>query len=62
MKNGFYYIVSNSGRIIWVYKSCGSALVDLTAMWANKSCGLNIVYNGDVLYRLTKNGIEKVGA
>ena len=62
MKNGFYYIVSNSGRIIWVYKTCALALMDLTTMWANKFCGLNIVYNGDVLYRLTKNGIEKVGA
>ena len=62
MKNGFYYIVGTGGRIVWVYKSCGSALMDLTAMWANKSCGLNIVYNGKALYRLTENGIEKVGA
>jgi hypothetical protein len=62
MRNGFYYIVSNSGRIIWVYTSCGSALMDLTAMWAGGSCGLNIVYNGAVLYRLGNNGIEKVGA
>lgn len=61
MRDGFYYIVSNSGRLIWVYKTCALALMDLTAMWANKSCGLNIVYNGNVLYRLTKNGIEKVG-
>jgi hypothetical protein len=33
--------------------------MDLTAMWAGGSCGLAIVYNGEVLYRLTKNGIEK---
>ena len=62
MKNGFYYIVSNSGRIIWVYRSCGAALVDLTAMWSAGHCGFNIVYNGEVKYRLTKNGIEKAGA
>ena len=61
MKNGFYYIVSNSGRIVWVYKTCGLALMDLTAMWAGGSCGLNIVYNGVVLYHLTEYGIEKVG-
>lgn len=61
MKKGFYYIVSNSGRIVWVYTSCGLALMDLTAMWASGSCNLNIVYNGEVLYRLTKNGIEKEG-
>lgn len=62
MKKGFYYIVSNSGRIIWVYTSCGLALMDLTAMWAAGNCGLNIVYNEAVLYRLTQNGIEKIGA
>lgn len=60
MKNGFYYIVANSGRIIWVYKTCALALMDLTAMWANGSHNLMVVYNGDVLYRLTKNGIEKM--
>lgn len=62
MKKGFYYIVSGSGFVVWVYTSCGLALMDLTAMWANGSCGLEIVYNGEVKYRLTENGIEKVGA
>lgn len=62
MKNGFYYIVSGSGRIVWVYKSCGLALMDLTAMWANGLHGLMIVYNGAVIYHLTENGIEKIGA
>ena len=36
--------------------------MDLTAMWAAGNCGFNIVYNGAVLYSLTKNGIEKAGA
>lgn len=62
MKNGFYYIVNADGRVIWVYKTCGLALMDLTAMWASGSHGLEIVYNGEVLYRLGDNGIEKVGA
>jgi hypothetical protein len=62
MKKGFYYIVSGSGFIVWVYTSCGLALMDLTAMWANGSHGLMIVYNDEVLYRLGDNGIEKIGA
>ena len=62
MKNGFYYIVSDTGRIIWVYTSCGLALMDLTSMWANGMHNLAIVYNGSPMYRLTDNGIEKVGA
>lgn len=62
MKNGFYYIVHDLGRIIWVYKSCGAALMDLTAMWAAGNCGFNIVYNGEVKYRLGTKGIEKIGA
>ena len=62
MKNGFYYIVSGSGFVVWVYTSCGLALMGLTSMWANGSHDLKIVYNGEVLYRLGTKGIEKIGA
>jgi hypothetical protein len=62
MKKGYYYIVNSSGLIVWVYLSCGLALMDLTSMWANGCYGLMIVYNNEVLYRLGDNGIEKVGA
>ena len=36
--------------------------MDLTAMWAAGNCGFNIVYNGEVKYRLGTKGIEKIGA
>ena len=62
MKSGFYYIVHNSGHIVWVYATCAAALMELTALWAVGKCGLNIVHNGAILYSLTQNGIEKIGA
>lgn len=62
MKKGFYYIVSKSGSIVWIYRSCSKALMDLAAMWANGSHGLMIIYNGALLYRLTEYGIDKIGA
>jgi hypothetical protein len=60
MKEGYYYIVNSSGSVVWVYTSCGLALMDLTSMWANGLCGLAIVYNGSIIYRLTDEGIDKV--
>lgn len=60
MKEGYYYIVNSSGLIVWVYLSCGLALMDLTSMWANGLSGLAIVYNGSIIYRLTDEGIDKV--
>ena len=62
MTEGFYYIVNSKGSPIWVYKALAMALMELLTYQMNGLTGFAIVYNSQVVYRLSENGIEKIGA